>query len=56
MSPIEQVWSKIRKLGFINHFFPTIDSIGDNFFGSVQNLTNNMIKSIVHRDFLEVSF
>ena len=55
MNPIEQVWSKIRELGFANHFFPSLDLVLDRLFHTVQSLDNDLVRSIVYRGFLDIS-
>lgn len=50
MNPIEQVWAEIRKLGFKNKVFKTLNEVIDKLEEVIQTLTAYQLKSIVHRD------
>jgi len=49
MNPIEQVWKEVRKDGFKNTLFRTLNSVIDKLEVSLMNLTNEVIKSICGR-------
>lgn len=56
MNPIEQVWAKIREIGFNNRIFKTLDDVMDQLCETIRNLKNEAIKSICHRDWMRLSF
>ncbi len=49
MNPIEQVWAEIRKRGFKNRAFQTLESVIDKLQEIIQELDSETLKSIVHR-------
>lgn len=55
-NPIEQVWAKIRKLGFKNKVFKTLNEVIDKLEEVIQNLTDYQLKSIVLRDWTSAIF
>ncbi|WP_192874204.1 transposase, partial [Streptococcus suis] len=56
MNPIEQVWAEIRKLGFKNKVFRTLNEVIDKLQEIIQTLTVYQLKSIVHRDWISAIF
>ena len=52
LNPIEQVWKEIRKLGFKNKLFHTLNKVIDQLCNTVNSLTNDMIKSITGREWI----
>ena len=56
MNPIEQVWAEIRKLGFKNKVFRTLNEVIDKLEEVIQTLTAYQLKSIVHRDWTSAIF
>lgn len=56
MHPIEQVWAEIRKLGFKNKVFKTLNEVIDKLQEIIQTLTAYQLKSIVHRDWISAIF
>jgi len=56
MNPIEQVWAKIREIGFNNRLFKTLDDVVDKLCDTIKNLQNETIKSICHRNWMRLSF
>ncbi len=50
MNPIEQVWAEIRKRGFKNKIFRSLNEIIDKLQEVIQNLSPSQLKSIVRRD------
>jgi transposase len=56
MNPIEQIWAEIRKRGFANQVFSTLQAVVQRLFDTVQSLTFHDIKSITHRDWLVYDF
>ena len=52
MNPIEQVWAEIRKRGFKNRAFQTLESVIDKLQEIIQGLDSDTLKSIVHRQWM----
>jgi len=52
MNPIEQVWKEIRKRGFKNKIFQTLEKVVDRLCDTINSLTATMIKSITGRDWI----
>lgn len=51
MNPIEQIWAELRKCGFKNEVFPTLDKVVDRLCDTIYTLTENIIKSITGRGY-----
>ena len=49
MNPIEQIWKEIRKIGFRNEIFKTLDKVIDRLCETICGLTIDTIKSITGR-------
>lgn len=49
MNPIEQVWAEIRKRGFKNKAFKTLEEVIDKLQEAIQELHWSVLKSIVKR-------
>ncbi len=56
MNPIEQVWAEIRKRGFKNKIFRTLNEVIDKLQEVIQSLSTSQLKSIVHREWAAVIF
>ena len=52
MNPIEQIWKEIRKLGFRNEIFKTLDKVIERLCDTICSLTKLTIKSITGRDWI----
>ena len=52
MNPIEQIWKEIRKIGFRNETFSSLDKVVDRLCDSICSLTNDIIKSISLRNWI----
>ena len=52
MNPIEQIWKEIRKIGFKNEFFNTLDDVVVRLSETICKLTRETIKSITGRDWI----
>ena len=52
MNPIEQIWKEIRKRGFKNEVFKTLDNVIDRLCDTICSLTSDVIKSITGRDWI----
>ncbi|HEW1922538.1 TPA: IS630 family transposase, partial [Streptococcus pneumoniae] len=48
-NPIEQVWKEIRKRGFKNKAFQTLEDVMNQLQDVIQGLEKELIKSIVNR-------
>ena len=49
MNPIEQVWKEIRKCGFKNKAFQTLEDVIDKLQDVIQGLEREIINSIINR-------
>ncbi len=57
INPIEQVWAEIRKRGFKNKAFKTLDDVVNRLQEVIQGLERSILKNIVNRQWLQkVSF
>ena len=52
MNPIEQIWKEIRKLGFKNELFKTLDKVIDRLCDTISSLAPETIRSITGRDWI----
>ena len=52
MNPIEQIWKEIRKRGFKNTLFQTLDKVVQRLCDTCNLLTNENVKSITGRDWI----
>jgi len=52
MNPIEQIWKEIRKRGFKNKFFSTLEKVILKLCDTCNSLTNECVKSITGRDWI----
>jgi len=52
MNPIEQIWKEIRKRGFKNQIFGTLDKVVQRLCDTCNSLTNECIKSVTGRDWI----
>ena len=52
MNPIEQIWKELRKMGFRNEVFSTLDKVVDRLCDTICSLSANVIKSITGRDWV----
>ena len=56
MNPIEQIWKEIRKRGFRNEVFATLEKVVDRLCDAICSLTPNTIFSITGRDWIIKAF
>ena len=56
MNPVEQIWKEIRKRGFRNEIFQTLDKVVDRLCDTICSLTHDTIKSITGRDWIAQCF
>jgi putative transposase len=52
MNPIEQIWKEIRKLGFTNQVFDSLNKVVDRLCNVINSLTTDCIKSVTHRNWI----
>ena len=56
MNPIEQIWKELRKLGFRNEIFATLDKVIDRLCETICRLSSTLIHSITCRDWIIAIF
>ena len=56
MNPIEQIWKEIRKIGFRNEVFHTLDKVVERLCKSICALSADTIKSITCRKWIVSTF
>lgn len=52
LNPIEQIWKEIRKRGFKNEIFSTLDKVVDRLCDTINSLSKDVVKSITGRDWI----
>ena len=52
MNPIEQIWKEIRKLGFKNEIFASLEKVVDRLCETISNLPKQTISSITGRQWI----
>lgn len=52
MNPIEQIWKEIRKRGFKNEVFQTLEKVVDRLCEAICSLSTSTVKSITARDWI----
>jgi putative transposase len=52
LNPIEQIWKEVRKRGFKNKIFPTLDKVIDHLCDTLNSLSNDCVKSITGREWI----
>jgi putative transposase len=56
MNPIEQIWKEIRKIGFKNIAYKTLEKVIDKLCEVVLSLSHDTVKSITGRDWIVSMF
>ena len=56
MNPIEQVWKEIRKRGFKNKAFQTLEAVIDKLQEVIQGLEKSILTSTVSRQWIRLLF
>jgi putative transposase len=56
MNPIEQIWKELRKRGFKNEMFSTLEKVIDRLCDTIISLSPHTIKSITGRDWIVSMF
>ena len=52
MNPIEQIWKEIRKRGFRNEVFQTLNDVVNRLCNTICSLSHNIVQSITGRDWI----
>ena len=52
MNPIEQIWKEIRKRGFRNEAFKTLENVIDRLCDVIRNVSATVIQSITGRQWI----
>ena len=52
MNPIEQIWKEIRKRGFRNEVFATLEKVVERLCDTISLLSNQVISSITGRQWI----
>lgn len=52
MNPIEQIWSWLRRHGFRNEVFRTLENVVDRLCQTICSLSVDTVKSVTHRDWI----
>jgi len=56
MNPIEQIWKEIRKRGFRNEIFQTLEKVVDRLCVTIRSLSKETVKSITGRNWIMECF
>ena len=56
MNPIEQIWKELRKIGFRNQVFTTLEKVVARLCDVICSLSTAMIKSITCRSWIIEAF
>jgi putative transposase len=56
MNPIEQIWKEVRKRGFKNKMFKTLDQVVDKLCDTLNSLSKQTIISITARNWIRRCF
>ena len=56
MNPIEQIWKEIRKRGFRNEVFASLEKVMDRLCDTICSLTNEVVSSITGREWIVKPF
>ena len=52
MNPIEQIWKELRKTGFRNEVFSSLEKVVDRLCEVIRNLSKDTVRSITGRDWI----
>ncbi len=52
MNPIEQIWKEIRKRGFRNEIFSSLEKVIDRLCDTIRSLSYRVVKSITGRSWI----
>ncbi|WP_298035543.1 transposase [uncultured Dysosmobacter sp.] len=52
MNPIEQIWKELRKRGFRNEVFATLEKVIDRLCDVINGLSSGVVRSITGREWI----
>ena len=52
MNPIEQIWKELRKMGFRNEIFATLEKVVDRLCDVINDLSADVIRSVTGRNWI----
>jgi len=52
MNPIEQIWSWLRRHGFRNEVFHSLEAVVDRLCDTIRSLSPSTVKSITNRNWI----
>ncbi len=52
MNPIEQIWKELRKMGFRNEIFATLEKVVDRLCDVINDLSAEVVCSVTGRDWI----
>ena len=52
MNPIEQIRRELRRIGFRNEAFPTLEKVVDRLCSAICSLTDELVRSVTLRDWI----
>lgn len=52
MNPIEQIWKEIRKMGFRNEIFTSLEKVVERLCDTICQLTKETVRSITGRKWI----
>ena len=52
MNPIEQIWRELRRIGFRNEVFPTLEKVVNRLCSAICSLTAEVTRSVTLRDWI----
>lgn len=56
MNPIEQIWKEIRKRGFCNEVFSTLEKVIDRLCDTICSLPKSLVRSVTCRNWIVKCF
>ena len=56
MNPIEQIWKELRKMGFRNEVFSSLEKVVDRLCDTICRLSPDLIRIITGRDWIIATF
>lgn len=52
MNPIEQIWKELRKMGFRNEVFASLEKVVDRLCDVINDLSAEVVRSVTGRDWI----
>lgn len=56
MNPIEQIWKELRRMGFRNEVFATLEKVVNRLCDTICELSSQVIKSVTGRPWISHCF